>query len=142
MVNLGVDEIIKYPFLTEAGQYLQDKGFTLEQFGTDSDLKKVVDNAFDRICIAADGKIYKSETSNSTNLPMEVFSFLIAVILLKLTGMNTLIRRFSLAEARRAEHFLEKDLMDRTDQTKEQLALKIMQDLFSCLLYTSDAADE
>ena len=131
MVNLGVDEIIKYPFLTEAGQYLQDKGFTLEQFGTDSDLKKVVDNAFDRICIAADGKIYKSETSNSTNLPMEVFSFLIAVILLKLTGMNTLIRRFSLAEARRAEHFLEKDLMDRTDQTKEQLALKIMQDLFS-----------
>ena len=79
MVNLGVDEIIKYPFLAEAGQYLQDKGFTLEQFGTDSDLKKVVDNAFERICIAADGKIYKSETSNSTNLPMEVFSFLIAV---------------------------------------------------------------
>ena len=131
MVNLGVDEIIKYPFLAEAGQYLQDKGFTLEQFGTDSDLKKIVDSAFDRIRIAADGKIYKSETSNSTNLPMEVFSFLIAVILLKLTGMNTLIRRFSLAEARRAEHFLEKDLMDKTDQTKEQLALKIMQDLFS-----------
>ena len=131
MVNLGVDEIIKYPFLTEAGQYLQDKGFTLEQFGTDSDLKKIVDNAFDRIRIAADGKIYKSETSNSTNLPMEVFSFLIAVILLKLTGMNTLIRRFSLAEARRAEHFLEKDLMDHKDQTNEQLALKIMRDLFS-----------
>ena len=41
MVNLGVDEIIKYPFLTEAGQYLQDKGFTLEQFGTDSDLSLI-----------------------------------------------------------------------------------------------------
>ena len=111
MVNLGVDEIVKYPFLTEAGQYLQDKGFTLEQFGTDSDLKKIVDSAFERITIAADGKIYKSDTDTTSNLPMEVFSFLLAVILLKLTGMNTLIRRFSLAEARRAEHFLEKDLI-------------------------------
>ena len=131
MINLGVDEIIKYPFLAEAGQYLQDKGFTLEQFGTDSDLKKIVDNAFERIRIASDGKIYKTDLINNSNLPMEVFSFLLAVILLKLAGMNTLIRRFSLAEARRAEHFLEKDLADNSDRTKEKLALKIMSELFS-----------
>ena len=40
MINLGTDEIVKYPFLTEAGKYLKDKGFSLEQFGTDPDLKK------------------------------------------------------------------------------------------------------
>ena len=33
MVNLGNDEIVKYPFLTEAGKYLNDLGFSLEQFG-------------------------------------------------------------------------------------------------------------
>ena len=49
MVNLGNDEIVKYPFLTEAGKYLNDLGFSLEQFGTDPDLKKIVDNAFERI---------------------------------------------------------------------------------------------
>ena len=43
MVNLGNDEIVKYPFLTEAGKYLSDKGFSPEQFGTDPDLKKIVD---------------------------------------------------------------------------------------------------
>jgi len=31
MISLGQDEIAKYPFLAEAGQYLKDKGFTLEQ---------------------------------------------------------------------------------------------------------------
>ena len=46
MVNLGNDEIVKYPFLAEAGKYLSDKGFSPEQFGTDPDLKKIVDNAF------------------------------------------------------------------------------------------------
>jgi len=31
MLNLGTDEMAKYPFLAEAGQYLKDKGFTLDQ---------------------------------------------------------------------------------------------------------------
>ena len=132
MVNLGTDEIVKYPFLAEAGKYLNDKGFSLEQFGTDPDLKKIVDMAFERIKISTEGKIYSSNLSQSdSSLPMEVFSFLIAVILLKLTGMNTLIRRFSLAEARRSERFLEKDLSNYKDKTKEQIALKIMYNLFS-----------
>jgi len=39
MISLGQDEIAKYPFLAEAGQYLKDKGFTLEQFATDPDLR-------------------------------------------------------------------------------------------------------
>ena len=132
MLTLGTDEIVKYPFLAEAGKYLSDKGFSLEQFGTDPDLKKIINIAYDRIKISTEGKIYSSTTSqNDSSLPMEVFSFLIAVILLKLTGINTLIRRFSLAEARRSERFLQKDLANYKDRTKEQLALKIMDDLFS-----------
>ena len=98
MVSLGHDEIAKYPFLAEAGKYLQDKGFTLEQFATDPDLQIIVDKAYERIESAANGKIYNPKFDNS-----DTFSFLIAIILLKLSGMNTLINRFSLAEARRAE---------------------------------------
>ena len=43
-------------------------------------------------------------------------------------GMNTLIRRFSLAEAPRAEKFLEKDLMNHQDATKATLSLQILQE--------------
>lgn len=135
MITLGHDEIAKYPFLADAGQYLKDKGFTLEQFGTDPDLKLLVDKAYHRIEVAASGKIYKSDlvdnqTSDSA-LPREVFSFLLAVVLLKLSGMHTLIKRFALAEARRAEKYLEKDLANFSNKTQEELATKIIKDLFS-----------
>ena len=126
MVSLGHDEIAKYPFLEEAGKYLRDKGFTLEQFATDPDLQIIVDKAYERIEAAANGKIYNTKFDDS-----DTFSFLIAIILLKLSGMNTLINRFSLAEARRAEKFLEKDLVDNSNKTSEELAIKIIRDVFS-----------
>ncbi len=126
MVSLGQDEIAKYPFLAEAGKYLQDKGFTLEQFATDPDLQIIVDKAYERNEAATNGKIYNQKFDNS-----DTFSFLIAIILLKLSGMNTLINRFSLAEARRAEKFLEKDLVGNSNKTSEELAIKIIRDVFS-----------
>ena len=136
MLALGQDEIAKYPFLADAGQYLKDKGFSLEQFGTDPDLKNLIDKAFDRIQVAADGKIYKSDligdqVSKEAALPREVFSFLLAIVLLKLSGMHTLIKRFALAEARRAEKYLEKDLANISDESKKQLAIRVINDLFS-----------
>ena len=45
--------------------------------------------------------------------------------------MNTLINRFSLAESRRAEKFLEKDLVDNSNKTSEELEIKIIRDIFS-----------
>lgn len=133
MITLGQDELAKYPFLADAGQYLKDKGFTLEQFGSDPDLKLIVDKAVHRIEAAADGKIYKSDivdahAAKDASLPREVFSFLLAVVLLKLSGMNTLIRRFALAEARRAEKYLEKDLVNISE--RDDLAIEILRDLF------------
>lgn len=143
MLALGQDEIAKYPFLADAGQYLKDKGFTLEQFGTDPDLKSLVEKAFNRIEVAADGKIYHSEitgdhVSKEAALPREVFSFLLAIVLLKLSGMTTLIKRFALAEARRAEKYLEKDLANISDESKKQLAIRVIDDLFSVQVKKQD----
>ena len=126
MISLGNEEIAKYPFLAEAGQYLKDKGFTLEQFATDPDLQINVDKAYERIESAVYRKIYSPKLDSS-----DTFSFLIAIILLKLSGMSTLINRFSLAEAERAEKFLEKDLVGNSNKTSEELAIKIIRDVFS-----------
>ncbi|MFY9301488.1 MAG: DNA primase [Candidatus Nitrosotenuis sp.] len=130
MLKLGTEDIAKYPFLTEAGNYLREKGFTLEQFDKDEDLRPIIDLAVSRIRTAADGKIFNSDFDIKA-LDIEVFSFLVAVILLKQSNVPTLIRRFSLAEARRAEKFLEKDLADMTSKINEQLAIKIIKELFA-----------
>ena len=135
MISLGQDEIAKYPFLAEAGQYLKDKGFTLEQFASDPDLQVIVDKAYERIESAAADKTYYHELDDpnekDTVLPLNVFSFLIAIVLLKLSGLNTLINKFSLAEARRAEKFLQRDLVSNSDKTSEEFAIKIFRDIFS-----------
>ena len=143
MIALGQDEIAKYPFLADAGQYLKDQGFSLEQFGTDPDLKSLIDKAYDRIMVAADGKIYKSDligdhVSKEAALPREVFSFLLAIVLLKLCGMHTLIKRFALAEARRAERYLERDLSNISDESKKELAIRVIDDLFSVQVEKQD----
>ncbi|MFN3654239.1 MAG: DNA primase [Candidatus Nitrosotenuis sp.] len=135
MLKLGTEDIAKYPFLTEAGNYLREKGFTLEQFDKDEDLKPILNLAVSRIKTAANGKIFNSDFSIKT-LDIEVFSFLVAVILLRQSGMSALTRRFSLAEARRAEKFLEKDLLN--DKSNEQLAIKIIRDLFAMEIQKSD----
>ena len=136
MLELGPDEKAKYPFLTDAGQYLKDKSFSLVQFGTDPDLKLSVDKAFHRLKISTEGGIYKSDlidgqASKPHILEREVFSFLLAIVLIKLTGMNTLVKRFALAEARRAEIHLEKDLGNASDKSKIDLAIRIIYDLFN-----------
>jgi DNA primase large subunit len=136
VLKLGTEEIAKYPFLTEAGNYLKEKGFTLEQFDKDEDLRPIIELALSRIEAAANGKIFNSDFGIK-NLDIEVFSFLVAVILLKQSGMNTLIKRFSLAEARRAEKFLEKDLSIH-NKTNEQIAMKIIKDLFAMEIQKND----
>ncbi len=129
MLQLGTKDLAKYPFLAETGQYLRDKGFNLEQLGH-PDWKPIVEKAYGRIVVAATGQIYGSDIEKLENLDSEILSFVTAIILLKSTGISTLIKRFSLAEARRAEKYLEQDLRSK-DERKLDFPLKIIQDLFS-----------
>jgi len=144
MINLGKDEMAKYPFLDAAGEYLKSQGFTLEQFGTDADLKPFLDKAWDRIY--SDVKLgipFKSKISNGEadepTLQTEIFSFLLAVILLKLASARHSSYHFSMQESRRAQQFLEKDLgarerksidektfVDSEMKTKRQIAAYII----------------
>lgn len=147
MTDLGPDELSKYPFLADAGKYLKDQGFTLEQLGSDPDLELIRKQAIHRIKTAADGTSYKSEINDNeinsaATLPTEVFSFLLAVILLKLTGNNTLIRKFSLAEARRAEEYLKKDLKELTEDDKTELAKQIIFSLSGITIKNSKKKDQ
>lgn len=136
MIQLGIRDLVKYPFLAETGEYLRDKGFNLEQLGH-PDWQPIVEKAYGRIVVATTGQIYGSSTQDFENMDSEILSFVIAIVLLKSAGITTLIKRFSLAEARRAERYLQQDLQKK-NETKLELPLKIMQDLFSVKVMTKD----
>ena len=144
MYGLGPLEIAKYPFVEDAVSYIQQTEFTLDMLGTDPDIRIFTETAMKRIRIAADGGVYESmpKKPDTRRILREILSFLVAVILLKLCGMKTLVRRFALAEARRAERNLEMDLkIEQTDKSNAnskmdpadqfELAKRLIGDLFS-----------
>jgi len=136
VLQLGIKELAKYPFLAETGDYLRDKGFNLEQL-SDPDWKPVVEKAYGRIVVATTGQIYGGDLENPD---LEILSFVIAIILLKSAGISTLNRRFSLAEARRAERYLEQGLnaLQKDRSILENLKLKEEQDQFSIRVKMED----
>jgi DNA primase large subunit len=129
MFKVGIKDLVKYPFLTEAGDYLQDTGLSLEQLGH-PDWKPIVEKAYGRIVVASSGQIYGPDLESIDN-DSELLSFLVAIILLKSAGVATLIRRFSLAESRRSERYLQQDLLVSRDKKNLELPLKIIRDLFA-----------
>ena len=143
MIKLGPVEIAKYPFVEDAGSYIRDIGFTLDMLGTDPDMHAFIDTAMKRIRTAADGGVYETPPDEfGERRTIETLSFSVAVILLKLCGMQTLVRRFALAEARRAEKNLESDLkiypenkskidLRTYNAEKFEIAKRIIRDLFS-----------
>ncbi len=138
MHALGEKEMAKYPFLADAGQYLRDKKFTPEEFGTDPDLAHIMKKSFERVRTGVGGGVYRSENlSDEAALPTEVFSFLLAIIMLKLCGSQSMVRRFALGEARRAEKYLEGDLAG-TDDSRQRLATRILYELFSIQVRRGD----
>ena len=129
-------QMAKYPFLTETGKYLKDKSLTLEELNN-PDWKPVIEKAYHRITATIAGKIYNS---NLDQPDIEILSFIIAIILLKKSGIPTFSRRFSLQEARRAENYLKRDLEWKGDGSivehvkrkgqSQQLALDIPRNEF------------
>ena len=130
MLQPGRKDLAKYPFLTEAGEELRDKGFNLEHLGH-SDWDSLLEKAYGRIVVASSGQIYdlsrfEKHDYDDDEVDSEILSFIVSIILLRAAGINTLTRRFSLSEARRAEKYLEQDLKKSMD-----FPLKIIRELFS-----------
>ena len=128
MLKLGIKDLVKYPFLAEAGEYLRETGLGLEQLG-EPDWKPILEKAYGRIVVASSGQIYSPDMERLDN-DSEILSFIVAIILLKSASTGTLTRRFSLAEARRAEKYLQQDLWVQKDKKNLELPLRIIQELF------------
>ncbi|MDA7952539.1 MAG: DNA primase [Nitrosopumilus sp.] len=131
-LEVGEDELARYPFLDEAGDYMKDTGFSLEDLAADPAFGRVRDMALARIEAAAEGRVFMKGAPDE--LPVEIYSFLLAVVMLKISSRRAMYGRFALAEARRAERFLESDLRRDTrasmgDATRGVVA-RIMHDLF------------
>ncbi|MGD1836500.1 MAG: DNA primase [Nitrososphaeraceae archaeon] len=126
-IILGKDDIAKYPFLNEAAIYIKETHFDLNEFDR-PEFGHVIDRAQERIESAIfQGKIF----SNLEKYDVELFTFLISLIMIKHINIEHILKKFSLFEAMRAEKFLVRDLnLNKDYKRKYELISKIFIDVF------------
>jgi DNA primase large subunit len=104
-IELGNEDLAKYPFLEGAGEYFRKRGFSLNDV-SQPDFSVVIERAKGRVLEA----IRRQEVSSKMDYPeVELLSFPLALMLVKATKLNHLVNRYSHAEAVRAEHLLESE---------------------------------
>jgi DNA primase large subunit len=124
-IKMGTGDLAKYPFLNEAGEYLRQSGFGWDELDR-PDSKDIIDRAAERVRTAAAGNVYEKLERYET----EILTFIVTLIMVKSVGLEPVLRKYALAEARRAEKFLTEDLKRQSDAQKRALFSKIFEDLF------------
>ncbi len=134
-IQFGKGDLAKYPFLSEAGSYLRELDYSLDEFN-DASRKRIIDRAMERVMATLDGQLFKELEDIDT----EVVSFLLALIIVHALGMRNVSRKYSLGEARRAEMFLERDLKHENKADVRNAVLKrIFSDLFALDVMQEDS---
>jgi DNA primase large subunit len=126
-IILGKDDLAKYPFLEEAGTYIRESHFDLDDFNR-SEFLHIIQRATKRVEFALiEGKVF----IDLEKYDIELFTFLVSLIMMKYIDEDSAIKKFSLMEARRVERFLISDLLKEKDLRKKNLLIfKIFRELF------------
>ena len=125
-MKLGTADLAKYPFLNEASKFLSESHFDVDEFNR-PEMKYILDRAANRVEVEMQGKLNK----NLERYEVEVLTFLGALLLVKLTNVDQILKKHSLFEAMRAEAFLIQDLRDERNEKRKRLILfEIFKELF------------
>ncbi|MDG6907626.1 MAG: hypothetical protein JRN20_17780 [Nitrososphaerota archaeon] len=121
-MNYGSDDLAKYTFLPEAGEYVRANEISLTDLSSPV-FKEVVKRAEERILEAI--RSTKVSDKRLVNRDVEIMSFPVALMLVRSTNLNHLMSRYSLSEAKRAESLLEKEDNERIIEDIFQRVLKV-----------------
>ena len=105
-------DLAKYPFLTEAQDYVRELGFSIDDIAQ-PEFSPVLDRAEKRLEEAlAKGRVSSDIADEKT----EILSFPVSNLILSLTGEERARRRFALAEAKRAYELLRLEPPEKLEQ--------------------------
>jgi DNA primase large subunit len=126
-IKLGTSDLAKYPFLNEASDYIRETHFDFEEFNR-PEMSHIIDRAVERIeTEITKGSVYEK----LDKYEIEILTFLVTLMIAKSIGIESILKKYSLFEAMRAEKYLTEDLRkERNNERKRLLLFKIFEDLF------------
>jgi len=109
-------DLAKYPFLTEASEYIRELGLSIDDIAT-PEFSPVLERAEKRLEEAlSKGRVSYDGGDEKT----EILSFPVSNLILSLTGEERARRRFALAEAKRAYDLLRQDTAEKLEHIARQ----------------------
>src|SRR5216684_960449 len=104
-------DLAKYPFLSEASEYVRELGLSIDELST-PEFVSVLDRAEKRL----EEALSKGRVSGDiTNENAEILSFPVSNLILSLLGEERARRRFALAEAKRAYELLRQESPEKLE---------------------------
>src|SRR6266576_209429 len=104
-------DLAKYPFLSEASDYVRELGLSIEELSA-PEFRPVLDRAERRL----EEALSKGRVSGDiTNESAEILSFPVSNLILSLVGEERARRRFALAESKRAYELLRQEDPDKLE---------------------------
>ncbi|MGQ9718759.1 MAG: hypothetical protein ACUVWK_02790 [Nitrososphaerales archaeon] len=104
-IEFGIEDLAKYPFLREAGDYVKELDLSIEDL-IQEDYRPAIEKAKKRVLEAIQKNFISSEISEAD---LEILSFPLALMLVKAIGIDYFMYRYSLAESLRAERLLKRE---------------------------------
>src|SRR5437870_13828969 len=115
-------DLAKYPFLSEASEYVRELGFSIEELSA-PEFSPVLDRAEGRL----EEALSKGRVSGSIiNENAEILSFPVSNVILSLVGEERARRRFALAESKTAYELLRQEDPEKLDH---RASLTVMSNL-------------
>ncbi len=121
-MKYGNDDLAKYTFLPEAGDYIRANEISITDLVSPV-FKDVVRRAEDRVLESI--RAVKVSDKRTENRDVEIMSFPVALMLVRATNLNHLMDRYSLAEAIRVEGLLKQEDNQKMIEDIFQTFLKI-----------------
>ncbi len=109
-MQFGNDDLARYTFLPQAGDFIRAQGLSLVDLSS-PDYKKVLDRAEQRVIEALGPGKVSDKIGESREV--EIMSFPVSLVLVRSTKLDHLMERYALAEAIRVESFLRQEQNDR-----------------------------
>ncbi len=107
------EDLIKYPFIEEAREYVKNKGLSIEDVFSTPEFKPILKRAYERILNAINKGIVPYRKIDSSLMDEEILSFPTAILMISIVGNDLLAYRYAVAESKRAEKLFKKETPEK-----------------------------
>ncbi len=123
MSNIETEDIVKYPFIKEAREYVKSKGLSIEDIFLTAEFKQILEHAYEHIVDAINKGIVPIHRNIDPSI--EILSFPTAILMISIVSNDALAYRYAVAESKRAVKLFRTEELEKLVYIGESLGWNV-----------------